>query len=383
MYRRDYSDLEDQIIGTVKSAIDAIDKIDFVNLKREFTDKTEDTFTEVKDKFKIYTEKIESKYREVNKRKNNDIAKYIMKKPKGNVSSMIYIIFGGLGTFIFGLVSFILLISMLFVGLIKGVYISFLLFSIFLLASLILLFRGMNLRKRIARFKKYVTFMGEKRYIKIQELAKLIREKEEFVVKDLNKMIDLGLFLEGHIDDEKTYFMLNDEVYNDYLNLKKQMSLKENSEKNKEENKVEDQVENIITIGREYISQIRNIKNSIYRDELSEKLNKLENVATQILNYVEKNPNKKQDVNKFINHYLPITIKLITSYKELSIQIVQGENIKNAKSEIRKSIDLINTAFENLLDDLYEDTVLDISTDISVLKTLFKQEGLTEEDFKK
>ena len=383
MYRRDYSDLEDQIIGTVKSAIDAIDAIDFVNLKREFTDKTEGTFTEVKDKFKIYTEKIESKYREVNKRKNNDIAKYIMKKPKGNISSMIYIIFGGLGTFIFGLVSFILLISMLFVGLIKGVYISFLLFSIFLLASLILLFRGMNLRKRIGRFKKYVTFMGEKRYIKIQELAKLIREKEEFVVKDLNKMIDLGLFLEGHIDDEKTYFMLNDEVYNDYLNLKKQMSLKENSEKNKEENKLEDEVENIITIGREYISQIRNIKNSIYRDELSEKLNKLENVATQILNYVEKNPNKKQDVNKFINHYLPITIKLITSYKELSSQIVQGENIKNAKNEIRKSIDLINTAFENLLDDLYEDTVLDISTDISVLKTLFKQDGLTEDDFKK
>lgn len=383
MYRRDYSDLEDQIIGTVKSAIDAIDAIDFVNLKREFTDKTEDTFTEVKGKFKIYTEKIENKYREINKKKNNDISKYIIKKPKGNVSSIIYMTFGGFGTFIFGLVSFILLISMLFTGLVKGVYVSFFVFSIFLLASLILLFKGINLRKRIVRFKKYVAIIGEKRYIKIQELAKYIREKEEFVIKDLNKMIDLGLFLEGHIDDEKTYFMLNDEVYNDYLNLKKQMNLKENSEKNKEENKIEDEVENIITIGREYISQIRNIKNSIYRDELSEKLNKLENVATQILNYVEKNPNKKQDVNKFINHYLPITIKLITSYKELNSQIVQGENIKNAKNEIRKSIDLINTAFENLLDDLYEDTVLDISTDISVLKTLFKQEGLTEEDFKK
>ena len=382
MYRRDYSDLEDQIIGTVKSAIDAIDAIDFINLKKEFTDKTEDTFTEVKDKFKIYTEKIESKYREVNKRKNNDIAKYIIKKPKGNISSMIYMIFGGLGTFIFGLVSFVLLISMLFVGLIKGVYISFLLFSIFLLASLILLFRGMNSRKRIGRFKKYVAFMGEKRYIKIQELAKITREKEEFVIKDLNKMIDLGMFLEGHIDDEKTYFMLNDEVYNYYLNLKKQMSLNENNKKTVEEKK-ENEVDNIIVIGREYISQIRNVRNSIYRDELSDKLNKLENVATQILNYVEKNPNKKQDVNKFINHYLPITIKLITSYKELNSQIVQGENIKNAKTEIKKSIDLINTAFENLLDDLYEDTVLDISTDISVLKTLFKQEGLTEEDFKK
>ena len=97
---------------------------------------------------------------------------------------------------------------------------------------------------------------------------------------------------------------------------------------------------------------------------------------------VEKNPNKIQEVNKFINHYLPITIKLINSYKDINNQLVQGENIENAKIEIEKSIDLINSAFENLLDDLFEDVVLDISTDISVLKTLFKQEGLTEEDFK-
>lgn len=379
MYRKDYSDLEDQIIGTVKSAIDAIN---FVNLKKEFTDKTEDTFTEVKDKFKVYAEKIENKYREINKKKNNDISKYIVKRPMGSVSSIFYLGFGWFGTFIFGLVSFILLITMSFVGLLKGIFIALFVISIFLLISLLLLFRGMNLRKRIGRFKKYVSFMGEKRYAKIQDLAKAIREKEEFVIKDLNKMINLGMFLEGHIDDEKTYFMLNDEVYNDYLNLKKQMSLNENNKDNLEDKK-EDQVNNIIVIGREYISQIRNIRNSIYRDELSEKLNKLENVATQILNYVEKNPNKKQDVNKFINHYLPITIKLITSYKELNSQVVQGDNIKNAKDEIKKSIDLINTAFENLLDDLYEDTVLDISTDISVLKTLFKQEGLTEEDFKK
>ncbi|MFR3072426.1 MAG: 5-bromo-4-chloroindolyl phosphate hydrolysis family protein, partial [Paeniclostridium sp.] len=90
-----------------------------------------------------------------------------------------------------------------------------------------------------------------------------------------------------------------------------------------------------------------------------------------------------QEVNKFINHYLPITIKLINSYKDMNNQLVQGENIENAKIEIEKSIDLINSAFENLLDDLFEDVVLDISTDISVLKTLFKQEGLAENDFKK
>ena len=40
----------------------------------------------------------------------------------------------------------------------------------------------------------------------------------------------LVCFYQGHIDDEKTYFILNDEVYNDYLNLKKQQIAKENNE---------------------------------------------------------------------------------------------------------------------------------------------------------
>ena len=50
-------------------------------------------------------------------------------------------------------------------------------------------------------------------------------------------MIDLGMFIEGHIDEEKTYFILNDDVYSDYLNLKKQQIAKEsNKEKlNKKE----------------------------------------------------------------------------------------------------------------------------------------------------
>ena len=103
----------------------------------------------------------------------------------------------------------------------------------------------------------------------------------------------------------------------------------------------------------------------------------------EIFKYIEKNPNKLSDVSKFTNHYLPITLKLVTSYKELNEQLVQGENIKTAKNEIEKSIDLINTAFENLLDDMFEDVVLDISSDISVLETLFKQEGLTKNDFEK
>lgn len=381
MSKKDFSDLEDQIMSTVSNTLKAID---FANVKKDITDKTENTVNQFKSKFNGYSEK----YMNLNKRPKNDISTYISKKPAGSISGIIYIFLGVSGSLVYGSsVATFLIFKILFSGVvITGSNVIFGVALLFSAISVALLLRGITLRKRVKRFKKYVRFMGDNSYFLINDLARFAKEKDSFVVKELSKMINKGMFLEGHIDEEKTYFMLNDEVYNDYLNLKDQQIAKEsNNEKLNEEiyDSEKEEIESTIKIGRSYIEQIKNIRNDLCKEEIAVKLDKLGNIANQILSQVEKNPNKIQEVNKFINHYLPITIKLINSYKDINNQVVQGENIENAKNEIEKSIDLINSAFENLLDDLFEDVVLDVSTDISVLKTLFKQEGLVEDDFKK
>lgn len=380
MDKKDFSNLEDQIMSTVSNALKAID---LANFKKDVNDKTEDTLNQFKSKLNEYSEK----YMGLNKKSKNNISTYISKRPAGSISGILYILFGASGSLVFGSsVLIFLIVNTFFSGIILGSNIIFGVLFLFLAVSVGLLLRGINLRKRVKRFKKYVRFIDDNSYFLIKDLAKFAKEKESFVVKDLSKMIDLGMFLEGHIDEEKTYFMLSDEVYGDYLNLKKQQIVKEsNNEKLNEEieNLEKEEIESTIKIGRNYIEQIKSIRNDLYKEEIAIKLDKLGNISNQILIQVEKNPKKIQEVNKFINHYLPITIKLISSYKDINNQLVQGENIESAKSEIEKSIDLINSAFENLLDDLFEDVVLDISTDISVLKTLFKQEGLAEDDFKK
>lgn len=386
MDRRDFSDLEDQIMNTVKNAFNAID---FVNLKRDISYKAEDTINEFKSKLNEFNIKIENNYNNLNKKAKNNISTYIDKRPAGTVSGIVYMIFGLLGTMFFGILSLVFIIFMSFFSkLVADTLGAFIVIVLFLGISLGLLFRGLNLRKRVKRFKTYVRFIEDNSYCLIKDLARFAKEKEAFVIKDLNKMINLGMFTEGHIDDEKNYFMLNDDVYTDYLKLKKQQMDKEELDKKAKLNRnindsEEEELNSIIKMGRKYIEEIKSVRNELYKEEIALKIDKLQGIANQILNYVEQNPKKLQEVNKFINHYLPITIKLINSYKDLTKQTVQGDNIMNAKNEIEKSIDIINNAFENLLDDLYEDIVLDISTDISVLKTLFKQEGLTEEDFKK
>ena len=372
MNKNDFSDLENQIVSKVSDAFKAID---VANLKKDINYKAEGPVNQ----FKV-------KFNECNKKNKQNISMYIKKRPSGSISGIVCIVFGTIGISIYGLsvltfsVMKVFLSSIFVVG--NGIFI---ILFLFFLVSLGLLLKGISLRKRVKRFNKYVRFMENNTYISIEELSKLTKEKERFLLKDLGKMIDVGMFLQGHIDDEKTYFILNDEVYNDYLNLKKQQIAKENNDKKLKEkidNFEKEDAKSTIKIGRDYIEQIKTVRNHLYKEDISMELDKLGNISEQILNQVEKNPEKAQEVNKFIDHYLPITIKLINSYEELNNQVIQGDNIKNAKIEIEKTIDLINKAFENLLDDLFEDVVLDISTDISVLKTLFKQEGLGEEDFK-
>ena len=373
MSKRDFYNLEDEITAKVKDALKAID---VANIKRDFNYKAEDTINQFKSKFSDYTH--------LDKKTKNNVEMYINRKPPGRVSGIVCIVFGAVGISLYGISLLSFTIVNIISGGIIGTSVFVLLFLLFIISIAVLL-KGLNLKKRVDRFKRYVRIMDRRTYISIRDLSKLSKQKERFLIKDLEKMIDMGMFYQGHIDEEKAHFMITDEVYNDYLNLKRQEIENKNKEQRLEE-EVESSygkdVQSTLKVGRDYIKEIKSVKNELYREEISMKLDKLSNVSEEILKQIEKNPKKVEEVNKFINHYLPITLKLINSYEELKSQALQGENIQKAKIEIEESIDLINKAFENLLDDLFEDIRLDISTDISVLKTLFKQEGLDEEDFK-
>ncbi len=399
MGKKDFYDLEDKIRDTVKNAFDAID---FDRLKKDIGDKTDSALNEVKINLKNNSRDFKKKMK--NKRYNqyrnvtnivpkdeNKVQRYICKRPAGSISGIVYMILGGLGSSGLG----IFLIAYLIIASFKGIFsitnfiILGLLFSFFVL-SIALTFRGINLRKRVKRFKQYVSYIDNHSYYSIKELAVATGKNNKFVVKDLRKMIDLGMFPQAHIDDKQTCFMLNNEVYENYLNSKEAFKqrnedeLKEQEELNEEINDSEKkELRYTIQMGKNYIGQIRNVNDAIHIEEISTKLYRLENIVGQIFNYVENNPKKLPEVNKFNNHYLPITLKLVNAYKELNDQPVQGDNIKSAKNEIEKTIDIINIAFEKLLDDLFGEIALDISTDISVLETLFTQEGLTKNDFKK
>ena len=242
---------------------------------------------------------------------------------------------------------------------------------------------GNTLRKKVNRFRSYVRTLNGKTYVKIEELAKGVRKSPKFVKRDLKKMIKNRMFLEGHLDEEGNYLITSDESYEQYMQTKKASEIQEREMQEKEQAEqklrgtLSEEVQEVIKEGEAYLEEIRSCNEAIPGVEISNKMYHLENVILRIFKRVEQHPELISDLHKFMDYYLPTTVKLLKAYEELDKQPVEGENIKTAKQEIENTLVTINEAFENLLDSFFRNTAWDVSTDISVLKTMLAQEGLT------
>lgn len=320
--------------------------------------------------------------------------------PVGKVSGTLLTVFGSIGSIGTAIASTVLAI----IGYSMGISVMYRIIAFILLpcfiASMVLFTNGGRIRKRLKRYQRYIAQMHDRNYCMIKDFSSVTGRSIKYIVKDLQKMIDIGMFPEGHIDDKKTCFMLNNESYEQYLKLQENMRMMEMEEqvKKKEEtlrkeqehtheeknNKdaLEPEIRKAINEGRQYVQKIRNANIEIPGEEISRKLDRLEEVTGKIFDYVETHPDKFPEIKKFTEYFLPTTLKLLDAYKEFDNQPVGGDNISTAKKEIEDTMDTINLAFENLFDDLFEDAAMDISTDISVLETMLAQEGLAKKNLK-
>lgn len=125
------------------------------------------------------------------------------------------------------------------------------------------------------------------------------------------------------------------------------------------------------------VSEMRRLNDNIQDALISSQINQLEDVTQKIVAQVVANPNKLPQIRKFMNYYLPTTLKLLNAYDRMGSVGVSGENIDGTMGKIESMMDTVVKAFERQLDALFGDEALDISTDITVMENLLAQEGLS------
>lgn len=127
------------------------------------------------------------------------------------------------------------------------------------------------------------------------------------------------------------------------------------------------------------VSEMRRLNDNIQDGKLSAQIDDLELTTTKIVDRVLLHPEKKRDIRRFMNYYLPTTLKLLNTYDRMGTEGVEGENIDATMRKVEKTMDTIVAAFHKQLDALYADEALDISTDITVMENMLRREGLFEE----
>lgn len=142
------------------------------------------------------------------------------------------------------------------------------------------------------------------------------------------------------------------------------------------------ELDKVIKDGKLALSEMKRLDDNIADPGVSADIVRLSQVSEKIFQAVRDNPEKLPQIRKFMNYYLPTTLKLLNTYDRMSGAGVSGENIDGTKTRVEDMLKTIVKAFEKQLDGLYGADALDISADIQVMETLLAQEGLTEPEMK-
>ena len=127
------------------------------------------------------------------------------------------------------------------------------------------------------------------------------------------------------------------------------------------------------------VSEMRRLNDAIADPTVSAQIDHLESTTRKIIAHVVEHPKKLPQIRKFLNYYLPTTLKLLNAYDRMGAAGVSGENIDGTMGKIEAMMGTVVRAFDKQLDALFADEALDISTDITVLENLLAQEGLSDQ----
>lgn len=136
----------------------------------------------------------------------------------------------------------------------------------------------------------------------------------------------------------------------------------------------------VITKGQEMIDTIRRENIAIPDPTLSSQMESVCDKCEQIFRTVAEAPSKAPQVRKFMNYYLPTTLKMLANYRTMQDRGVSYQELMAARDSTARGMNMILTACQKQIDALHKENMLDISTDIDVLEQMLKRDGYTENE---
>jgi hypothetical protein len=251
--------------------------------------------------------------------------------------------------------------------------------SVILLVNIVLVPKIVSAIRFKSRFDIYEELLGYKSWEFIDDIAICAKQPEALVIKDLERAIKCKLIPQGHLSKENKVFMVSNEVYERYME-KPAVYDRYFQKMIEERHRIKSRTRRISLImetGERYIEKIHGYETLVKDKNISKKIARMEHIVSMIFHEIDANPSQAQSLSVFLNYYLPTTEKLLDTYVTMDEKQTSGKNATQTKREIEEAINTIVSAFEGILEKLYEEYEMDITSDIAAIELSMKQEGLS------
>ena len=229
-----------------------------------------------------------------------------------------------------------------------------------------MLFAARSKDRKERLYQNLVKIVGDKAYVELKSLASAAGVKEKTLIRELDEMVERGYLPESaYLDNARGLLILDQTKAEDHITTQPAQEEAEHDE---------DKYDLLLKEMERACGRIQD------RDML-EKTVQVRGLAAAIFNAVRKDPEKQPQISSFLNYYFPTTLKLLDSYADFEEKGYQGDKLSQTKGRIEATMDTIISAYRKQLDNLYLTDTMDVDTDIDVLETMLKRDGLSASDF--
>ena len=226
------------------------------------------------------------------------------------------------------------------------------------------------------KFQKYLDIIGDRTVCSISELSIGVSESTTKTKRQLQKLIRRGDLPYAYYNEQKELLFMDIEAFRQSVAQQDVETPPVQVTSEKTSSDTSDKVDRgVLESGYKIVDQIMQYAAMITDPATSNEAKLIGSVSKKILDHVHTHPEKLTQIKKFLDYYLPTTEKLLQTYATCHRDHYSGQNIDAIRSNISGILKTIYAAFVRLLDSLFQEEALDISTDITVLKSLLEQEG--------
>ena len=126
------------------------------------------------------------------------------------------------------------------------------------------------------------------------------------------------------------------------------------------------------------IKQIKGLEGKIENSGIQSNISQICETSDKILLSLKEKPKKMKQVRKFVDYYLPFTLKILDQYDKVENQSLTSQESIEFMERVERMLGRVKTACEAQLNNMYDLDIIDTNADIKVFETMLKTDGLVD-----